>query len=344
MKKIGPKNPFGVTDPRVPPATEAQVTALEERLGARLPADYRTFLMTINGGGRPDGGWDLPKYEINISTFFGLRGDHYDLVDEVERVLRSEEGTATFPPDTIPIAEELTGNLILMTYRGERVGAIWFWDERPKPQTRPWRKGDPPIDADDDWRQIASSFDGFVAMLHQKPEPRGLAAVRDMLQRDDVEAVRRYVETLPPGKLHEQDKSTGYSLIQSAANVGAVNVVRFLLDRGARNFAGLGTVNINRHAAVIEVLLTRGRYAPTEYDWQGAAAFGGVELLQLYLDHAPKPPTELLRKLVQNSKNLEKDKPTEERREIIRMLEARIEATADDAGGSVRKLNLRPKE
>jgi len=51
-----------------------------------------------------------------------------------------------------------------------------------------------------------------------------------------------------------------------------------------------------------------------------------------------------LRKLVQNSKNLEKDKPTEERREIIRMLEARIEATADDAGGSVRKLNLRPKE
>ena len=343
MKKIGPKNPFAVTDPRVPPATETQVAALEERLGARLPADYRTFLMTINGGRRPDGGWELPKFDIVVDTFYGLRGDHYDLADAVERVLRSEAGTSHFPPDAIPIGYELTGNPVLMKYKGGDSGSIWFWDERPKPRSRPWRKGDPPIDADDDWRQIAPSFDTFIAMLHQKPEARNRAAVRDMLERDDVDALRRYVQTLPPGKLDEQDKSTGYSLIQSAANAGAVNVVRFLLDRGARNFAGLGTVNTNRDAAVIEVLLTEGRYTPTEYDWQGAAAFGGVELLRLYFDHAPKPPTELLRKLVQNSKNLERDKPTEERREIIRMLEARIEATPEDTGGSVRKLNLRPK-
>jgi hypothetical protein len=312
------------------------------RMGARLPADYRTFLMTINGGRRPGGGWELPKYEIAIDTFYGLRGDHYDLADAVELVLKAEEGTSNYPADTISIGYELTGNPILMRYRGDDVESIWFWDERPKPRKRPWRKGDPPIDEDDDWRQIATSFDAFIAMLHQEPEPRGRAAVRDMLQRDDVEAVRRYVETLPPGKLDEQDKSTGYSLIQSAANVGAVNVVRFLLGRSARNFAGLGTVNMNRHAAVIEVLLTLGRYTPTEYDWQGAAAFGGVQLLQLYFDHAPKPPAALLRKLIQNSQNLEKDKPTEERREIIRMLEAQLAATPNDAGGFVRKLDIHP--
>src|SRR5687767_14549793 len=140
MKKVGPKNPFGVTDPRVAPATEAQVRALEERLGAPLPADYRKFLMTINGGCRPGGGWDLPKFEINVDTFYGLRGDHYNLADAVERVLRREEGTANFPADMIHIGDELTGNPILMKYRGDGAGSIWFWDERPKPRSRPWRK------------------------------------------------------------------------------------------------------------------------------------------------------------------------------------------------------------
>ena len=344
MTKVGPKNPFSVTDTRVEPATEKQVRALEKRLRATLPADYRKFLMTINGGRRPGGGWELPKYEMAIDTFYGLRGDHYDLADAVQRVLKAEEGTSNYPADTIPIGYELTGNPILMKYRGDDAGSIWFWDERPKPRKRPWRKGDPPIDEDDDWLQIAASFETFIAMLHQEPEPRGRAAVRDILDRDDVEAMRRYVNTLPPGKLDEQDKSSGYSLIQSAANLGAVNVVRLLLDRGARNMAGLGIVNTNRHAAVTEVLLTYGSYTPTEYDWQGAAAFGGPAVLQLYFDHAAKPPAALLRKLIQNSKNLEKDKPTEERREIIRMLEAKLAATPNDAGGSVRKLNIRPKK
>ena len=349
MKKVGPKNPFAVTDPRVAPATEKQVRALEKRLGARekrlgarLPADYRTFLMTINGGRRPGDGWELPKYEISSDTFYGLRGDHYDIADAVDRVLKAEAGTSHFPPDSIPIGYELGGNPILMKYRGDDARSIWFWDERPKPRTRPWRKGDPPIDEDDDWRRIAPNFAALVAMLHQEPEPRGDAAVRDMLNRDDVEGMRRYVETLPPGKLDEPDKSSGYSLLQRAADAGAVKIVRFLLDRGACDIAGLGTVNAKRHAAVVEILLTRGRYTPTEYDWQGASALGGSALLKLYFDHAPKPPAALLRKLVENSKRFERDEPTDERREIIRMLEARL-ATADEKGGSVRKLDIRPK-
>src|SRR5687768_17572319 len=114
MKKVGPRNPFGVTDPRAEPATEKQVRALEKRLGTRLPADYRTFLMTINGGRRPGGGWELPKYEIAVDTFYGLRGDHYDLANAVECVLKGEEGTSNYPADTISIGYELTGNPILM--------------------------------------------------------------------------------------------------------------------------------------------------------------------------------------------------------------------------------------
>ncbi|WP_165250316.1 SMI1/KNR4 family protein [Paludisphaera soli] len=125
MKKVGRNNPFGVTDGRAKPATEAQVARLEKRLGARLPEDYRRFLMTINGGRRPGGGWEVPEHDVFIDTFYGLRGDFYDLADAVARVLRREPGTTHLPPNAIPIGSELGGTRILMKYRGEAVGSIW---------------------------------------------------------------------------------------------------------------------------------------------------------------------------------------------------------------------------
>jgi hypothetical protein len=141
---------------------------------------------------------------------------------------------------------------------------------------------------------------------------------------------------LPPGRLDQPDKSTGHSLLQRAADAGAAKVVAFLLDRGARNMAGLGGVNVKRHADVVRALLTRGGYKPTASDWQGAAAFGGPDLLRLYFQHAPPPSRTLLETLVQNSNNLKKSKPTEEREQIIRMLEKRL-ASAASTRGSTRK-------
>src|SRR5690349_2810054 len=83
MKKVGPKNPFGITDRRAKPATEAQVKRLERRLGVNLPEDYRRFLMTINGG-RRGGGWEIPKRGIVIDTFYGLRDDSCSLTHMID--------------------------------------------------------------------------------------------------------------------------------------------------------------------------------------------------------------------------------------------------------------------
>jgi hypothetical protein len=308
MKKVGPKNPFDVTDARVKPATESQVRKLERRLGAKLPEDYCRFLMTINGGRRPAGAWELPRHDLVIDAFYGLRGDFYNLADAVDRMLKREAGTTNFPPDTIPIGYELGNNPILMKYRGKDAGSIWRWDEI----------------GDQDWRKIASRFDAFLAMLHQEPEPQNVTAVGGIFERDDVAAARRHVDSLPPGKLDAPDKSTGCSLLQRAADAGAAKVVAFLLDRGARNLAGLGNVNAKRHCDVIKLLLTRGGYAPTPYDWSGAAAFGGPDVLQIYFKHAPLPSRKVLEQLVKNSKNLMTSKPSKERERVIRMLEKRL--------------------
>lgn len=308
MKKVGPNNPFGVTDARTKPATEAQVAKLERRLGAKLPSDYRRFLMTINGGRRPGGGWEHPKRKLVVDTFYGLGRGSSGLADEVERVLRRAPGTENFPADTVSIGYELGNNPILMKYRGKGAGSIWFWDETGSGV----------------WRKIAPGFDAFVAMLHQEPEPAGVADVRSIIERDDVDAARQYVESLPPAKLDAPDKSTGCSFLQRAADAGASKVVALLLDRGARGLAGLGNVNARRHAKVIDLLLTRGGYSPTEFDWSGAAAFGGPEILKLYFKHAPPPPRKLLEQLVKNSRNLMTSQPSKEREQIIRMLENRL--------------------
>src|SRR5262245_27582177 len=179
MKKVGPTNAFGVTDGRRKPATEAQVAKLERRLGAKLPVDYRRFLMTINGGRRPGGGWMLPEYELAIDTFYGLRRDSNNLVDSVDCLLQlqREGDDANSPSDTIPIGYELGNNQNLMEYGGKDAGLVWYWDEMKEV-----------------WRKIAPSFDAFIAMLHQKPEPEEITALRNILHHDDVDAARRYVE------------------------------------------------------------------------------------------------------------------------------------------------------
>lgn len=323
MKKIGAKNPFGVTDGRVGPATEAEVAKLEGRLGARLPEDYRDFLMTINGGRRPGGGWKLPGHDLDVDAFYGLRGDSYDLADAVDRVLRGQAGTDHFPVDTIPIGCEFGGTRLLMKYRGKAAGSIWSSDE-----------------TEADWRKVAIRFGAFIAKLHQEPESQERAAVRGILERDDFDAARRYVESLSPGELDEPDEATGHSLLQRAADAGAAKVVAFLIDRGASGLVGLG--GCNRHAGVVELLLTRGRHRPTKYDWQGAATFGGPAVLRLYFEHAPTPPREVLKAMLQGSKNLMQSRPSDEREQIIGMLEERL-ASSTDARGPVRKLNNRAR-
>jgi cell wall assembly regulator SMI1 len=65
----------GFTEPG-PPVGEHEVAAFERELGARLPADYRQFLLTHNGG-RPE--LDvvdiegLPGSPTDVQVFFGIR-------------------------------------------------------------------------------------------------------------------------------------------------------------------------------------------------------------------------------------------------------------------------------
>jgi hypothetical protein len=133
-------------DSKESPATESQVSALERKLQATLPADYRAFLTTKNGG--------RPKCE---ETRFGdvvfpvqwqgqawapamaeaLLHGFYSLNDKSPLAWKSaEEGFLTqrrVPRDLIPIGLDRGSNQVLLGISGERRGKVFFWAKDHEP-------------------------------------------------------------------------------------------------------------------------------------------------------------------------------------------------------------------
>lgn len=135
------------------PISEPQLAKFEAVLGCFLPADYREFLRDYGGFGftgvmfpfhdNPDG-----VTMRSIDSFYGLRADEPDIVDDFREDMRSlgemwdiettlgirlvkpvaedVEGVA-WPEELLPIAEDAGGNKICLALAGLRPGAIFFW-------------------------------------------------------------------------------------------------------------------------------------------------------------------------------------------------------------------------
>ena len=146
------------------PPTELELSSIESDLGVSLPVDYRRFMLTYNGG-RP-----VP------CTFDILWLENYPLGDiwktsEVSRFLSIyNEDKANFvkynkinfsgriPKETIAIAYDPGGNLILAGITGEHAGKILFW-------VKDYEVEEDRIPNFDNVGFIANNFDEF---LHSK--------------------------------------------------------------------------------------------------------------------------------------------------------------------------------
>ncbi len=133
-----------------------QIDELEQLLGARLPEDYKAFLLEGDPSSirdkqywmpHPDGAW------IESIEWFNT-GEQLLRAMAMETDLR-RQGFPDYPNGTLPIAEDGVGDVLLLSYADHDHGAIYhFFHE----------EGDP------DRREagvyiIASSFDEWVAKL-----------------------------------------------------------------------------------------------------------------------------------------------------------------------------------
>jgi hypothetical protein len=135
----------------------AQLDEFERDERLELPAEYREFLLTSNGGEPDDDNIvDVPEFgEVAVNDFFGLQtGQEYDL--RGERAMY--EGRV--PPGTLPIADDPGGSLFLLALDGDAKGAVFYWDHEAEPR----EEGLDWPDFENVYR-IAGSFEEFLGRL-----------------------------------------------------------------------------------------------------------------------------------------------------------------------------------
>ena len=143
------------------PPTEIELSIIESDFGFLLPTDYRNFILTHNGG-RP------------VPCIFDITWpNNHHLVDiwkdsEVSRFLSIYAGdkanfmkynkinfTGRIPKETIVIAYDPGGNLILLGVNGQNVGKVLFW-------VKDYEVEQGEVPKFDNIGFLANSFDEFI--------------------------------------------------------------------------------------------------------------------------------------------------------------------------------------
>lgn len=155
-----------------PGATLAQLHAIERRIGAALPADYRSFLEKTNGAVTRDSQGVLPIFDIawngqpwakdfDTGTLSVL--ESADPSERLALAISHDGGYRTIreyiPADLVPIGHDSGGNSLVLGISGERRCKVFFWAAdyaTPNNQNAPNY---------DNVGFIANSFDEFVALL-----------------------------------------------------------------------------------------------------------------------------------------------------------------------------------
>ena len=140
------------------PVSAQKVSALEKRLGVRLPTDYKKFLRTTNGGCPEPNCFKVPDRGLAlVGILYGIR-DQRTSCD-----LEYEQEQATFwdplPDGVIAIGDDPGGCLLLMDTVGKNPGQVLFWDRKGFWVRKDGKNTFP----------VATSFDAFVKSLRELP-------------------------------------------------------------------------------------------------------------------------------------------------------------------------------
>jgi cell wall assembly regulator SMI1 len=131
------------------PTSESAVAGLEENLEAKLPQDYRSFLLAHNGGMPTPNAFHIDERqgESTLAILFGIApGDPYDLWSNAVDALEDMDRTL------VPIGADPGGNKVVLSLSPDSYGQIFFRDHEEPVQRGLWR--------------MAASFSEFMAGLH----------------------------------------------------------------------------------------------------------------------------------------------------------------------------------
>lgn len=124
------------------PLTETELARFEAKLGRRLPADYRAFLLEHNGGKPSAVFLTVPGFEDTMVHVFCGIGTRVDL----EKRMRDLEDD--LPSGWIPIGFDPGGNV----YLANPSGAVFYFDDHNSKKSF----------------RIAGSFSAFLSVLREE--------------------------------------------------------------------------------------------------------------------------------------------------------------------------------
>ena len=110
------------------PATEAQIAAFEHRIGKTLPADYREYLRTINGGPPEPHDYCGPVINLYIQYIYSLLDDEDQISGLIYEWQVASDMPATFRDRLLPVANVGDGDRLFLSLLNGEV-FYYFQDE-----------------------------------------------------------------------------------------------------------------------------------------------------------------------------------------------------------------------
>jgi len=120
-------------DERGPAVTDAAVSAFEKKIGAKLPDDYRAFLLAVNGGSTTTkhSVFRVRKSTSVLNSLHSL--DEADPRFDLETWWRSIK--TDMPPYVLCIGHDSGGSRIILALTGTHHGEVWLLDAlNPRPE------------------------------------------------------------------------------------------------------------------------------------------------------------------------------------------------------------------
>jgi|LakMenE01Jun11ns_1017448.scaffolds.fasta_scaffold9792550_2 hypothetical protein len=166
-----------------PRLTETEVREFENLHGVVLPAGYRSFLITTNGGDpepdcfmfRTDRGrvsW------VRLEFFFAIHTQPHaksglSLNTDLEILWRTfkSPNDPRMPPEMMPIGA-CSGNLACICLFGDKVGNVFYWDHENEFDVNGIEPDGSPV-AGSPWQNchfVANTFSDFLESFRECPE------------------------------------------------------------------------------------------------------------------------------------------------------------------------------
>jgi ankyrin repeat protein len=205
---------------------EESIAKLEDRLQARLPGEYRAFLKRYNGGTpRPARlrirlADDDQSIACEIERFLTVgevepgAGD----VDDIEEAMKASHDWG-LPDRFLPIArgdDDFSGGLVCISLSGKDRGRIEYYPQ--------------PDGVESETYLVAKTLGGFFELLSKSKKQVPVWA--SAIENGNLVALQGWFDEAGAGAL--KIKHRGRTPLEIAITEGRADVVRWLIDRGAK--------------------------------------------------------------------------------------------------------------